>query len=437
LLFFFGIAGIFVILMGGQRKKSDKVGRKKIQKAVKSQMNEPMTLHPEINTALCIGCGACVDACPEGKIIQLINHKATLVTPTKCVGHGECEVVCPMGAIDLVFGTKTRGMDIPRVNSDYETNVPGLYIAGELGGMGLIRNAVKQGAAAAENALAKLPSGQTDTDLLIVGAGPAGLAAGLKAIEKKNRYICIDQQSFGGTVANFPRQKLVMSHPFQLPIVGASTFNKHEVSKEQLLGLWKSIKSRTGFQVREGVKFEKMEAQGSHFLVHTSEGPITAKKVILAMGVRGSPRKMGVKGEDKNKVTYNLLEPDQYQGKKLVVVGGGNAAAEVAQMLAAPQRKNKVTLLVRGKQFDRCNEDNQKRAFKLQQQNLLEIVFESQVLEVEDDAVSISANGVERKIPNDFVFAMIGAELPHKFLMSLGVNVEKKHGESRKAARAV
>lgn len=329
---------LFVLLIGFafrqiiRREKQHKEAKKLIAKAVKSGLNEPLTLHPEIDPALCAGCGSCTKVCPEGEVIKLVNHKAVLVSPTKCVGHGECERACPMDAITLVFGTKTRGMDIPRLSKDYETNVPGLYIAGELGGMGLIRNAIKQGILASDHALENLPSESADYDLLIVGAGPAGLASGLNAIAKKKKYLCIEQNSFGGTVYNFPRQKIVMSHPFDLPLFGTSKFKDHKVSKEELLELWTRVKAKTGLKIKEQTKFEALERKGNIFSIKTNSGSFTAKKVVLALGVRGSPRRLGVPGEESAKVTYNLLDPEQYKTKNVIVVGGGNAGVEAAQM---------------------------------------------------------------------------------------------------------
>lgn len=426
---------VFVYLNTQKRNKHHKEAKKLIEKAVKSGMDEPLSLHPEINPALCAGCGACTNVCPEGDILKLIDHKAVLVGPAKCVGHGECERACPVDAIKLVFGTKTRGMDIPRLSTNYETNVPGLYIAGELGGMGLIRNAIKQGALAGQDALAQIAKStksaqeKADFDLIIVGAGPAGLAASLVAISEKKSYLCIEQGSFGGTVYNFPRQKIVMSYPLNLPITGQKKFDSNKVSKEQLLEYWQDVKKKTGLKVTEHTKFENLEKIGNLFSIKTNKAIYTAKKVILCMGVRGSPRKLGVPGEDSAKVTYNLLDPEQYQQKNIVVVGGGNAGVEAAQMLSAARWKNKVHLLVRGKVFDRCNEDNITRITNLQQNGLVQILFSSSVQEILTTEIKIKKNEEILTIKNDYVFIFAGAELPHKFLMSLGVVIDKKFAE--------
>jgi heterodisulfide reductase subunit A-like polyferredoxin len=229
-LLFFAIA-FFAIL---RRKRQHSKATKVLNEVIRAQQNEPLSLHPQIDLTKCTGCAACVAVCPEGDILKLINHQAVLIKPTKCVGHGECERSCPRDAITLVFGTKTRGMEIPRITSNYETNVPGLYIAGELGGMGLIRNAVKQGNLAALHALSHLAAKAADVDLLVVGAGPAGISASLTAIEKKASYLCIEQNTFGGTISNFPRQKIVMTAPAILPVYGEMKFNRNKISKEEM-----------------------------------------------------------------------------------------------------------------------------------------------------------------------------------------------------------
>lgn len=426
---FFILVGLWRIQLTNSRAK---YAKKVLKKAIDTQTHEPLTLHPEVDPKRCAGCGSCTRVCPEGDILKLIDHKAVLIKPTKCVGHGECEIACPTHAITLVFGTKSRGMDIPRITTNYETNVPGLYIAGELGGMGLIRNAVKQGHLAAKHAFENLGNATdpADTDLLIVGAGPAGLTAGLTAIAEKKSYVCIEQNSFGGTVYNFPRQKVVMTHPAELPLVGTMRFKGNKVSKEELLDYWNSVRKKTGMEVREGVRFETVEKKGSIFEVKTSKGLIRAKKVMLCMGVRGSPRRLGLPNEDLPKVAYNLIDPEQYQDQDVAVVGGGNAGVEAAQYLAKPQYRNRVKLLVRGKDFDRCNEENKKIVIGMAEKGQLEIWFESSVKEIQPEKLQITRAGEVKEVPNHFLFIFAGAEMPHKFLMSLGIDIDKKFGES-------
>lgn len=436
LLLVFGGLSFFVIAWSSisRRKKHEKAAKKILQKTMETQSHEPATLHPEIDAALCAGCGSCTEVCPEGDILRLIDHKAVLVAPSKCVGHGECEAVCPNNAITLVFGTKTRGMEIPRISPHYETNVPGLYIAGELGGMGLIRNAIKQGHLAAVHALSHIKSTteKTDVDLMIIGAGPAGFTAALTAIAQRKSYMCIDQNTLGGAVANFPRQKLVMSAPADLPIVGKMKFPSNKVSKEELIDYWRSIQKKTGLKVHEKTHFETLEVIGNIFAIKTSRGIVKAKKVILALGVRGSPRKLGLPNEDLSKVAYNLIDPFQYRNQNIAVVGAGNAGVEAAQYLARDELQNKVRLLVRGAALDRCNEENMRIIKELEARGRVKIQYQTSVAEIEKAHLLLKTPEGPVKIANDYLFVFAGAEMPFKFLMSLGIKIDKKFGEAIK-----
>ncbi len=210
--------------------------------AIEAGLSEPLSLHPVIDAASCLGCGTCTLACPEGDVLGLIGGKADLIEPSHCIGHGACRAACPTDAIRLVFGSAERGVDLPVVGPDFQSNVPGIFIAGELGGMGLIRNAVTQGQQAVA-AIASLPglrhAGRLD--LVIVGAGPAGISAALAAKQKGLSYCVIEQDDLGGTVFKYPRGKVVMTAPAMLPIVGQVNFR--EVSKEKLLAFWKDIEN--------------------------------------------------------------------------------------------------------------------------------------------------------------------------------------------------
>jgi thioredoxin reductase/NAD-dependent dihydropyrimidine dehydrogenase PreA subunit len=431
----FGFAGAFVAWQITKRERQHKQAKKLLKKAIKNKTDEPLSLHPVIDPNLCAGCGSCTKACPEGTILSLINHKAVMVAPTKCMGHGECERACPMNAIKLVFGTKTRGMDIPRLSTNYETNIPGLYISGELGGMGLVRNATKQGFLAASHALKNLPpTNKNDVDLVVIGAGPSGLAASLTAIANKKKYLCLEQNSFGGTVYNFPRQKIVMSHPFDLPIVGSKKFDEHKILKEHLLNYFDHVRKTTGLVIQEKVHFESLSKVENGFKVKTSAGEYTASKVILAMGVRGSPRRLGVPGEDSEKVTYNLIDPEQYQKCAVAVVGGGNAGLEATQMLASMKLSNTVHLIVRDNTFDRANDENIRQIRDLEQKGFISVWFNSAIQEIHPNNIIVNREGKSENITNHYVFIFAGAEMPHKFLMSLGIDIEKKFGQGLQGA---
>ncbi len=284
---------------------------------------EPSSLHPVIDPARCLGCASCVRACPEHSILGIIDGKAALIEPTMCVGHGACQTACPTGAISLVFGTETRGVDIPVLSPQFETSVPGIFIAGELGGMGLIKNAVEQGRqaiGAVATRAKRVPGGADMLDVVIVGCGPAGISASLGALERKLSFRTIDQNTLGGTVAHFPRGKLVMTAPATLPLVGQMKFS--EVSKEKLLAFWEEVLDRTGLSPRFEEQVTTVHRDGDHFDVVTDKARYRTKSVLLAIGRRGSPRPLGVPGEDMDKVVYRLIDPEQYAGRKVLSFHG-------------------------------------------------------------------------------------------------------------------
>jgi thioredoxin reductase (NADPH) len=396
--------------------------------AQEAGLTEPASLHPIIDADRCIGCRACAMACPEGDILGIVEGKAVLVEPTLCIGHGACSAACPVGAIDLVFGTEKRGMDIPWVAPDFETNVPGVYIAGELGGMGLIRNAVTQGREAVEAIARKLPAksaSDDELDLLIVGAGPAGIAASLEATRVGLRFRTCEQDSLGGTVAHYPRGKIVMTEPAELPLYGKMDFRS--VSKEQLIKVWTDVIAKTGVELSYGERVISVEKTATSFLVETSGGVFKAKNLLLAIGRRGSPRQLGVPGEDRAKVRYSLVDPDEYRGQRVLVVGGGDSALEAAIALA-DTKKVQTTLSYRGAAFTRARRANRESVERLAQSGALELVLESEVTEIGADKVVLSTKGRREELPNDVVIVSAGGILPIPLLEAIGVSIEKKFG---------
>ena len=285
------------LLFGLARKLRERASAARQRRAIEASSSEPVSLHPIINPTTCIGCGACTHACPEGKIIGMIGGKAQLLDPAACIGHGACQKACPVGAIELVFGTARRGVDIPLVSPTFESNVPGLYIAGELGGMGLIANAIEQGRQAME-AIARrdLPRLPEIYDVVIVGGGPAGIAASLTAKQKGLRFLTLEQDTLGGTVARYPRAKLVMTRPATLPLYGKVRMRR--VRKERLLALWQSVLHKTQLEIHQGVRVERITPTEAGFEVATSAGLAKSSTVLLATGRRGSPRRLGAPGEE-------------------------------------------------------------------------------------------------------------------------------------------
>ncbi|MFQ5480647.1 MAG: NAD(P)-binding domain-containing protein [Thermodesulfobacteriota bacterium] len=419
-------------ILGGYlllRTKKERKSRRVRDNAVKTGMIEPASIHPAINHNRCIGCGSCVAACPEHpghSVLGLINGKSHLIGPTDCIGHGACFDVCPADAITLVFGTERRGVDIPMVKPDFETNVPGIYIAGELGGMGLIKNAIEQGRQALEN-IAKL-EGRAEGDMLdvlIVGVGPAGFAASLGAMEAKLKYATIEQDSLGGTVYQFPRGKIVMTAPATLPMVGKVMFR--ETTKEKLLEFWEGVEKDTGVKINYKERVDAIEKIDKGFKVTTSKGVYETRTVLLTIGRRGTPRKLGVTGEDLPKVMYRLIDPEQFKGQKVLVVGGGDSALEAATSIAA-EEATEVTLSYRSAAFSRAKEKNRQKVKDAEEAGRLKVLMTSNVKLIEDKSVKVEHNGEHVDIENDAIIISAGGILPTAFLKKVGISVEAKFG---------
>jgi thioredoxin reductase (NADPH) len=409
-------------------RRNTKRALRVMEEAKEAGLTEPASLHPVIDPALCLGCAACVKACPEKSILGIIDGKAMLIEPTHCVGHGACATSCPTDAITLVFGTETRGVDIPFVSPKFETNVPGVFIAGELGGMGLIRNAIEQGRQAINHVAAKAKSISAPADVLdvvIIGAGPAGISASLGAMEKKLKCRTVEQGTLGGTVAHFPRGKLVMTAPAELPLVGKVKFG--EVSKEKLLDFWENVVRDTGVQLNFEERVDRVDRDGGLFSVSTTRGVYRAKTLLLAIGRRGTPRTLGVPGEELNKVVYRLIDPAQYAKKHVLVVGGGDSALEAAGSVA-DEAGTTVTLAYRGEAFSRARAKNRDRVDAAIAEGRIALYLNTQVKEITTETVSLATPQGEKIVHNDAVIVCAGGILPTAFLKEIGIEVETKFG---------
>jgi len=418
---------VTLIFVHGYLKKLQKREELARQAAEKGKVfsEGPKAQHPHIDTTYCIGCQTCTTVCPEGDVLAMLGGKAVIVNGYKCIGHSLCAEACPVGAITMVMASPSMSADMPRLTPEYETSIQNLFIVGELGGLALIKNAVNQGRDCIDTISNRMKTMATNGnhsgvyDVLIVGAGPAGISASLRAIENKLNYITIERDEIGGTVAKYPRQKLVMTSPVEFPMYGK--FKKTELSKENLLAFWDMILNRADFNVCTSAKVEDIKkGEDGIFTVTTATNSYRAQAVVLALGRAGEPRKLAVKGEELPKVMYRLIEADHYVNKNILIVGGGDSAIEAAMGLAN-QSGNKVTLSYRQEQFSRIKERNRKRIEDCIRSGKVKVLFKSNPVEFKKDTVILSVNGGMQEIPNDFVWVFAGGTPPNDFLKKIGV----------------
>jgi thioredoxin reductase len=431
-----GVLLIVAIWQHHIRNAEDRRLLAQLQESAAHGSEQPVGQHPHINPYLCLGCFSCVRACIEGNVLAVVEGRARLVRASHCIGDGHCQEVCPVGALRVGLGNVQSRPDIPILSAELETSVPGVFIAGELGGIALIRNAMQQGSQVMRTIGSRLRShgatheGASPNGVLIVGCGPAGLAAALQAKELGIQHMVIDQSDLGGTVLKYPRNKLTMVQAIELPFLGR--LKRPQYTKEELLKLWEEAVRKAGIEVRPHVSLVGITpGPDQTCLVDTSAGRIHCRYVVLALGRRGTPRRLGVPGEESEHVLYQLTDAASYTDKDILVVGGGDSAIEAATALAV-QPGNRVKLSYRRPAFSRIKQRNEERIATFQAEGRIEVLFNSQVKRIQPGSAVIqveeAGNVREIPVPANYVFVLAGGEPPYPLLKKIGIrfNGEKE-----------
>jgi thioredoxin reductase len=360
-----------------------------------------------------------------------MRGKLAVVDPARCQGHGECIPACPLGAIFVARGHASNRVTVPDLDANFETSVPGLYIVGELGGRALIKNAVNEGRVAAEHvaqvaAHRRSESGlaaQGVADVAIVGSGPSGLSAGLVAHRAKLDYFLLEQGTLAETVRKYPRHKVLFAEPLTMPLYGDLWVS--DASKESLLAVWESVIERTGLRVRTGQQVRQIARERDCFVIATADAAVCARAVVLALGRRGTPRRLGIPGEDLPTVFYDVAEMADFAGRRVLVVGGGDSAIESALGLAS-QTGTTVTLSYRGDSFTRLKDRNRARVDAAITSGRVTTLMCSKVREIRSDVAVLDIRGTTKIVPCDDVVIRIGGEPPTALLQQLGVRMVTK-----------
>jgi thioredoxin reductase len=411
-------AGVVVYARRFSRQRAADSSR--LERTRELGMDRASGQYPLVDAGACIGCGSCVAACPEGDVLGIVMGKAVVINGSRCIGHGLCAEACPVGAIQVGLGDVTKRDDIPLLDEHNRTTVPGLWIAGELSGFALINNAVEQGKRVVERIAAEPRVESADVlDVLVVGAGPAGMSAGLVASEQGLSCVVLDQQGAGGTILQYPRRKLVMVQPVEIPRLGK--LPRHEYRKEELLEIWEGLHADYGLDIRTGVRVTGvMGAKGDFTITTTTDETFRARHVVLALGRRGTPRRLNVPGEELSKVAYQLIDAEAYSGRRVLVVGGGDSAVEAALGLAA-QDGCEVTLSYRKPELLRIKQRNADRIAPLIENGNLTFLGGSVVTQIQEDTVALEGADGPVIVPNDEVFILAGGIPPFGFLREMGV----------------
>ncbi len=393
----------------------------------------PRILVHDINDDRCTGCDACVAVCPTN-VLDLVANKSRVLRFEDCIQCEACMFACPTEAL-VMFpeGSVPPPLKIPEIDENFQTAVPGQYLIGEVAGKPLVKNAANLGRAVVEHMLASglrpgaIGRGENAYDVAIVGSGPGGLAAALSCIQRGLSYVVLEkEQEIASTISRYPKGKLVMAEPYDTENI--SLLPVFDSAKEQLIPIWRELIERVGLKIKQGESVESVQ-RGSDgaFDVRTTVGAYRAARVVMSIGTRGKPRTLQVQGENLPKVFSLLEDPDEWRGKTVLVVGGGDSACEAA--LALADSGAKVMISYRGKGFNRAAPKNKNTIEQYASEGRIKAKLGSQVLGFEPESVTLAlGDGSQKRYANDAAFVLIGADPPVQWLEKMGIRfVERPH----------
>ncbi len=535
----------------------------------------PSYPHPVIFPERCIGCQACVDACPHD-VLAIVDGTASAVAPDLCMEDTACQAECPVNpkaCIVINTAKDVRSLPTPtRDGSTFQTNVPGCFIIGDVSGVPLIKNAVKEGADVIAHIVDELkglpPEQKAEYDVAIIGIGPGGASAAAAAQEAKIRYIGIEQTKILSTIDLYPKGKYIFFKPDTkdwsggIPVAGlglskakygpaegdddqpifdalgqdlktivheqAALLHSEMIAKiptvlheqlsaklseklekelkkriagflrskgsadwmrvfqtqflieqndllplfradiadqlqtkipgdqrENILDIWLGslAERKVNINENESCKTVNRAEDGDYFVINTERGAekttqtYKARRVIIAIGLRGAPNKLRlpnedlkfkIEGREEQKVIYGLSNPAEFWGCRIVVVGGGNVAVEAAVDLVAtrdgatitprtPATMNKVTLLVRDYLAPTVKFGNKFQLYQCADNGIIDLRFGVGIKEMRENEIVLEDVKTKKEletIPNDYVFALIGGERPNRFLESIGITIK-------------
>jgi thioredoxin reductase/ferredoxin len=393
----------------------------------------PRILVHDINDDRCTGCDACVAVCPTN-VLDLVANKSRVLRFQDCIQCEACMFACPTEAL-VMFpqGAIPPPLKIPEVDEMFQTVVPGQYLIGEVAGKPLVKNAANLGRAVVEHMLSTGlragAIGRSDTivDVAIVGSGPGGLSAALTCIQRGLSYVVLEkEQIIASTISRYPKGKLVMAEPYDT--ANYSLLPVFDSAKEQLIPIWQELLDRVGVQVRRGESVETIaRAPDGAFEIRSTVGTYRSQRVVLSIGTRGKPRTLQVPGENLPKVRSLLEDPDEFRGRAVLVVGGGDSACEAA--LALADAGAKVMISYRGKGFNRAAPRNKSAMEQYAGEGRIKVKLGSQILAFDPESVTMAlGDGSQKRYPNEATFVLIGADPPIQWLEKMGIRfVERPH----------